>query len=282
MSDSLSEPQAKPARPLNRWGLGTFAVLQVVFLGVILIALNYLAAHHFTRADLSREAAYTLSGSSRNYLHENVRGREKPIKWIMAFRRSSPFYERVRAMAEEYGRYSKGGIELEIVDPLRSSDRTQEVAAAYGLPLTKDLIIMDARTDSGVVSTEDATGNRILNPHVKIVVAEDMAIYSTVNTQRRITGFQGEDVLTARLVEAIEGRTRKMVFIADKSRLDAEGENSPLKSLNDTLLLQNIELKGINLSGLAEIPADAEGVVLAAPKYDMTEDELKVLENYWN
>ena len=282
MSDSPSDPPTKPARPLNRWGLGTLSVLQVVLLAIILIALNYLAAHHFTRADLSREAAYTLSGASRNYLHDNVRGREKPIKWIMAFRRSSPFYERVRAMAEEYGRYSKGGIELEIVDPLRSSDRTQEVVAAYGLPLTKDLIIMDARTDSGVVSTEDAAGNRILNPHVKIVVAEDMAIFSTVNTQRKITGFQGEDVLTARLVEAIEGRTRKMVFIADKSRLDAEGENSPLKSLSDTLMLQNVELKGINLSGLAEIPADAEGVVLAAPKYDLTESELKVLETYWN
>ena len=283
MSDPSPEPKGKPARPLNRWGLGTLSVLQIVLLAVILIALNYLAAHHFTRLDLSREAAYTLSPSTKSYLKSPALGeRKEPIKWIMAFRRSSPFYERVRALAEEYARISGGKIQLEVVDPLRSSDRTQEITAAYGLPLTKDLIVMDARTDSGPVATEDAKGNRILNPNVKLIVAEDLAIYKTADTQRRITGFQGEDVLTARLVESIEGRTRKMLYLADKNRLSAEGEDSPLKSLQNTLQFQNVELQGINLSGLKEIPADTEGLALVAPKYDFTDEELAVLENYWN
>lgn len=283
MSDPSPEPKGKPARPLNRWGLGTLSVLQIVLLGVILIALNYLAAHHFTRLDLSREAAYTLSPSTKSYLKSPALSeRKEPIKWIMAFRRSSPFYERVRALAEEYARLSGGKIQLEVVDPLRSSDRTQEITAAYGLPLTKDLIVMDARTDSGPVATEDAKGNRILNPNVKLIVAEDLAIYKTADTQRRITGFQGEDVLTARLVESIEGRTRKMLYLADKNRLSAEGEDSPLKSLQNTLQFQNVELQGINLSGLKEIPADTEGLALVAPKYDFTDEELAVLEKYWN
>jgi len=283
MSEPSSEPKGKPARPLNRWGLGMLSVLQIVFLAIILIALNYLAASHFTRVDLSREAAYTLSPSTRHYLRDKVLSeREKPIKWIMAFRRSSPFYERVRALAEEYARISKGKIQLEIVDPLRSSDRAQEVTAAYGLPLTKDLIVMDARTDDGPVSTEDKSGNHILNPNVKLIVADDMAVYTTADNQRKITGFQGEDVLTARLVESIEGRARKMAFLSDKSRIDTEGENSPAKSLLNTLRFQNVDLQGINLSGLAEIPADVEGVALVAPKYDLTDAELAVLEKYWN
>jgi hypothetical protein len=283
MSDPSPEPKGKPARPLNRWGLGTLSVLQTVFLAIILIALNYLAVNHFRRVDLSREAAYSLSPSTKSYLKSKALGeRKEPIKWIMAFRRSSPFYERVRALAEEYARLSGGKIQLEIVDPLRSSDRTQEVTAAYGLPLTKDLIVMDARTDTGPVSTEDKDGNRILNPNVKLIVAEDMAIYTTAETQRRITGFQGEDVMTARLVESLEGRARKMLYLADKSRLSAEGEDSPLKSLQNTLQFQNVELQGVNLSGLAEIPADTEGVALVAPKYDLTDAELAVLEKYWN
>ncbi len=283
MSDPSPELKGKPARPLNRWGLGTLSVVQIVLLAVILIALNYLASHHYTRIDLSREAAYTLSPSTKSYLKSPaLRERKEPIKWIMAFRRSSPFYERVRALAEEYSRLSGGKIQLEVVDPLRSSDRTQEITAAYGLPLTKDLIVMDARTDTGPVSTEDKDGNRILNPNVKLIVAEDMAIYTTEGTQRRISGFQGEDVLTARLVESIEGRTRKMLYLADKNRLSAEGEDSPLKSLQNTLQFQNVELQGINLSGLKEIPADTEGVALVAPKYDFTDEELAVLEKYWN
>lgn len=283
MSDSAPEPKKKPARPLNRWGLGSLSVLQIVFLASTLIALNYLAANHYTRLDFSREANYTLSPSTKNFLKSNaIRERAQPIKWIMAFRRTSPFYERVRALAEEYARLSGGKIQLEIVDPLRSSDRTQQVTAAYGLPLTKDLIVMDARTDDSAVSTEDKNGNRILHPNVKLIVAEDMAIYTTAKTQRRITGFQGEDVMTARLVESVEGRTRKMLYLADKSRLSGEGEDSPVKSLQKTLLFQNVELQGINLSGLAEIPADAEGLSLVAPKYDLTDSELAVLEKYWS
>jgi ABC-type uncharacterized transport system len=293
MSESNSVAKEKPVRPLNRWGLGTLSVLQVVFLAVTLIGLNYLAEHHFMRYDKSREAAYTLSPATQRYLKEQVSKRpQKPIKWIMAFRRSSPFYERVRVLAEEYKRISGGKIVLEVVDPLRSSDRAQEVTAAYGLPLSKDLLIMDARPDDSAVSTEQRlkTGDpdaddkpvRILNPNVKVIIADDMAVYVTEGTQRKISGFQGEDVLTARLVEAIEGRSRKMVFLADKSRLDGEGENSPMKALQNTLLFQNVEIKGINLSDLEEIPPDTEGVALVAPRYDFSEAEISVLEKYWS
>ncbi|MGL4400058.1 MAG: hypothetical protein ACRCXD_09335, partial [Luteolibacter sp.] len=105
MSDPSPEPKAKPARPLNRWGLGTLSAVQIVLLAVILVALNYLASQHFTRIDLSREAAYSLSSATQSYLKGPVvKERKEPIKWIMAFRRSSPFYERVRALAEEYAR----------------------------------------------------------------------------------------------------------------------------------------------------------------------------------
>lgn len=296
MSDSSSEPPAKapkPARPLNRWGAGSLAVLQTLFLAVILVALNYLAENHYQRLDLSRQADYTLSPRTKDYLKgQAVADHANTIKWVLAFRRSSPFYERVRALSEEYERLSHGRIKLEVVDPLRSSDRAQEVIAAYGLPLTKDLIIMDARTDDGAVSTEqeivsdnpdaDRTPERILNPNIKLVVAEDMIAYSTVDGQRRPTGFQGEDVLTARLIESIEGRARKMYFIADKSQIDMENEKSPLKSLQSILRFQNIDLHGISLSGLQAVPEDAEGVALVAPKYDLTDAELKVLEAYWN
>ncbi len=283
MSHSPSEPHEPPARPLNRWGLGTLSLLQIVFLAAILIALNYLAANHFTRIDLSRDRAYTLAPATTRYLTSRaITEHEKPIKWIMAFRRSSPFYERVRAIAEEYVRKSHGKIDLEIVDPLRSSDRTQEITANYGLPLTKDLIVMDARTKGGAVSTEDKDGNHILHPNIKVIVAEDLAVYTAADGQRKITGFQGEDVLTARLVEAIEGKARKMVFLADKSQMDATSEDSPLSSLSKTLLFQNVELKGINLAGLSEIPTDADGIALVAPKYDFSDEELAVLEQYWN
>jgi hypothetical protein len=300
MSETTSETPTKSARPLNRWSIGTLSVLQIVFLAIFLIALNYLSANFFTRRDMSPDAAYTLSPATRSYLAgKDVTSRVKPIKWIIAFRRSSPFYEQVKALAEEYKKLSGGKIQLELVDPMRSADRAQEIIATYGISFVKDMIIMDARTDDSPVLTEDKTGIKTLNPHVKIAVADDMAVYSTENevrptrdskgensvaTQkvRKITAFQGEDSLTAHLVESIEGKPRKMVFLADKSRIDSEGENSPWKNLETTLRFQNVQLSAINLSGLKEIPADTEGVALIAPKYDLTDEETHVLETYFN
>ena len=68
---------------------------------------------------------------------------------------------------------------------------------------------------------------KTLNPHVRLVVAEDMAVYTTAEGKRKITGYQGEDVLTASLVGAIEGKPRKMALLSDKSRLDARDGPSP-------------------------------------------------------
>jgi hypothetical protein len=283
MPKPISEPNAKPTRPLNRWGMGVLSFLQIALLAVILIALNYLAVHHYARIDASRAADYSLSPATKRYLEDTaIRGRETPIKWIMAFRRSSPFYERVRALAEEYENSSKRKIDLEIVDPLRSPDRMQEINAAYGITLVRDLIIIDARSDETPVITEGPDKIKVLNPHVKLVIAEDMAVFTTADGQRKLTGFQGEDVLTARLVESIEGQPRKMALIADKSRLESRDVSPSRKALEDTLRFQNVELSELQLSGLADIPAEFSGIAIVAPKYDFTDDELAVLERYWN
>lgn len=283
MPDSTADITPPPARPLNRWGIGSLAVFQTVLLAVVLITLNYLSIHHYSRADLSRTSDYSLSPATRRYLESDaLRSRAAPVRWIMIFRRASPFYERVRAICEEYARLSGGKIYLEIIDPMRDADRVQQVTAAYGLSLVRDLIIIDARSDDSAVTTEDATRTKTLNPHVKLAVADELAIHATADGQRRITGFQGEDVLTARLVESIEGRPKRMALLADKSRIGGNSGSALRKSLENTLRFQNVQLEELKLAGLKEIPDGISGIVIAAPKYDLTADEAAVLENYWN
>jgi hypothetical protein len=259
-------------------------VIQTALLALIVIAVNYLSLNHHWSADLSRAGNYSLSPATRSYLAgDAVRGRDKPVKWIMAYRRSAPFYERVRALAEEYERRSKGGIELEVVDPLRSPDRMAEIVATYGITLIRDLVIIDARTDDSPPTREDENRIRSLHPNVRLVPADDMAVYATTEGVRRVTGFKGEDMLTASLVSAVEGRGRVIALLADKS---AASENaagfSPRAQLEEILRYQNIVLVELNLSQISEIPAEVDGVAMVAPAYDLTEDELAVLERYWN
>jgi hypothetical protein len=109
-----------------------------------------------------------------------------------------------------------------------------------------------------------------------------MAVYATAEGKRKIVGYQGEDVLTASLVAAIEGKARKMALLADKSRLEAREGPCARKSFEDLLRFQNVALVELQLSNIEAIPDDVSGIVLAAPKYDLTEAEIAVLENYWS
>lgn len=287
MPASTSETQGKPSRPLNRIGIGLISVVQILLLAVIVIAANYLAAHHILRADLSRDSDYSLSPATKRYLADKaLASRERPVKWIMELKRTSPLFERVRAIAEEYERESKGKIQLEVVDPMRSKDRCEEINAAYGLSLVREFMVIDARTDESPAITEDANKVKALNPHVKLALAEDMAVFSVEEIkgkarERKATAFQIEDVLTARLVEAIEGQPRKMALLADKSRIEGQTGEATRKSLEELLRFQNVELVDLRLSETTEIPADLSGVILAAPKYDLSDEEIATLEQYW-
>jgi hypothetical protein len=260
-----------------------FAAIQLLLLFIAILAANYLSFYQYQRLDVSKDTDYSLSPATKHYLKSDaVSNLEKPIQWIVAYRRTSPFYERVRALAEEYAHYSKGKIKLILVDPMRDPDRMQEINAAYGITLVRDLIIIDARNDDSPVTSEGADRIKVLNPHIKIITAEDMVIFNVVNEQRKISGFQGEDALTARLVESIEGAPRKMALIVDKSRIESRDQSPSRKALEDLMRFQNVELNELQLSEITEIPADIQGLVIVAPKYDFTDDEIKVLEHYWN
>ncbi len=283
---SAANRSATAARPLNRWGVGFFSIVQFILLTLCVVAVNYLAALYPLRFDLSRGADFSLSRATTRYLASDaLSSRAEPVKWIMAFHRTHPLHGRIRAMAEEYERLSKGRIQLEVVDVMASPDRAAQVIAAYGISLADDMILIDARTaeDGEAVITNERLGIRELNNHVKIVVADDLLLYETdPQGQRRARGFRGEDVLTANLTQALEGRPRNMLFLADKSRIEARGEESPWHTLDDVLRMRNITLKAANLSGMGEVPQDADAVALVAPQYDLTDEELSVLERYWN
>jgi len=305
MSEPLPDPPKKSARALNRWRVGSLSVIQIVLFVVIVIAVNYLSSQYYERRDLSRTEDYTLSPATIRYLQSDaLKNRKDPIRWILAYRKSADFYERIRVLADEYSRISGGKIELRIIDPVRNPDDAEELAKAYKLYdpgnsqlSRKDLIVVDARTKEEIAAA--ATDATPTANHVRIVTAEAMITYTVDQTKprqdkppgdktpdtgrgvRRPTGFQGEDVLTAATVAAIEGVPRKVYFLADKSRIDAQQERSPWKTLVGTLALQNILLEPITLSGKDEIPADAAGVAIVAPKYDFTPEEMAVMERYW-
>ncbi|HEY1123821.1 MAG TPA: Gldg family protein, partial [Haloferula sp.] len=295
MSNESDPTTEKPAKPVRRFGTGVLSLLQVACVTVLFAGVNYLGSQHYVPKDLSADAAYTLSPATQRYLQSPaVKDRAEPIRLLLAFRRSSPIYDRVRAIGEEYYRLSGGKVKLELLDPVRMPDRTQQVAKEYGevfstsfgrSMFTTDLAIVDARTaaQKEVSLTAEASGNA--SAHVHFIEAERMIRYETEfkgeNSQRKITGVLAEDAITTGIVSALEGKPRKIYLLADKSGFSNEGADSPLTNFEATLLSQNALTLRARISGIDRIPDDVSAVAIVNPTYDFTPQELEVLTEYW-
>jgi len=284
-SDSNFE-MAPPPRPVKRLGLGLRSVLQIIFAILSLVFIYYLAMTYYDRKDLTRNSVFTLSEASEKLLVSSaIQEREEPVKVIAAIRKSSPHYERLRPIISEYERLSDGKVDVDYLDPIRDGDRALEIMRTYGDPrvgklFENDLFIIDARDGKATTPEEKQAA---ISEHIRYLRVSDLIVKRTdVNKQRRIVGFQDEDMLSSAIQSAIEGQPRIMYLIEDKSDVEVGAADSPWLVLTEALLKQNIILIPTQISQLEKIPENAEGVVIVAPEYDFEEKEIEILTDYWN
>ena len=91
---------------------GSLAIASIVVVLGILAAINYLAARHNKRWDLTAASQYTLSEQTRKV----VQGLTKPVR-VTVFSRTEDF-DRFRARLDEYAYLSKQ-LQIEYVDPVK-------------------------------------------------------------------------------------------------------------------------------------------------------------------
>lgn len=273
-AESKTKPSSTP-----RIRVGFLSLVQCIFVVVIFFAVNFLSSQHHRPFDISDDLGFTLAESTQRYLgSEAITGREDPIRMIVAFRADSPFYERIRPVAEEYVRLSGRKIRLILIDPIRANDQAESIAAEYNLIFNQDLVIIDART------AEERQKSQVkqASPHVHISRLEDMVAYETdANNQRRVRAFLGEDALRAGLVNAIEGKPRRMWILADKSDLGSDAGKDVWPVLSSNLASQNILPERVALAGKDSIPEEVDSIAIIGARYDLSPEELRLIENYW-
>lgn len=272
----MSKARTSATRPVRRFRVGFLSVMQIAFVLAIFLAVNFLSSQVHQPLDLSDDLGFTLSPSTTRFLEsDTVRDRETPIRMVVAFPASSPYYERIRPIAEEFARISGGKIKLELIDPFRASDRAIAVAAEYNLVYNQEQVVIDARQPG--VDEDPTPGQR--SPHVHIVLLDHMLIYEQGNTEP--LGFLGEDAIRRGLIDAIEGKQRRMWVFADKSDLSNVKHEGVWKTFVTNLGSQNILAEAVNLAETERVPDDVSGVAIIAAKYDFTPEEIAVLEDYW-
>lgn len=258
------------------------AWINLLLLSVIVLACNYIGCREYARIDLSEQESYSISDRTLNVLSsERISKRETPIHIIFAFQRTATGYARMYSLLEEYERHSNGKIVVECFDPLREPNRAREISQIYGVEFDQNLCVVDARADHTIPLKTFEDKDRSDRKHVRIRPGASFMKYEVLpDESKRIVALMMDEVLCSAITEAVEGDMRHMYVVEGKGGVSRD-DQSLLENLGLITSSLNIQLTWINLNEVEMMPDNAEGLIIISPQTDFTEDEIRVVREFW-
>ena len=252
---------------LRRLSTGTGVTLQILALTVILALVNGFAYKHYHRFDYSRDRKSALSDRTKKFLE----GLGKPVKMIVFMSTGSPLQSDVSNLADEYRNTQPKYIQLEQVDPYRNVGRATEIAAKYKIVHSGD--------QSENVVILDCEGR------TKVIGEDKMAEYDNSGAMMgqppQITAFLGEQAITGGLLEVTEGKKSNVYYLQGHGE-PGFAKGQPLDIIGTLLEGEHLSASELNLLNVPAVPADASVVMLIGARYDLTDRETQLLDEYWN
>lgn len=252
---------AKKNSSIDRAKILANVVIQTATVFLLVLMVNYLAFNHFKRWDFSRTRKYTLTRQTHNVLD----GLVKPVKLIVYFAGGSEIARDVGSLVKEYAWASRKLITVETVNPFLNMTRAREVSTKYKLGSGENVVILDCDGRSKTVNAADmADYEPALNPVEK----------------PRLAAFKGEQTLTSALIELSEPGSNKVYVITGHGEPGTASEMHT--GLATYIQRQNVSLENLKLADIDAIPTDAKALLIAGPRYDFTDRDLRLLRAYWN
>ncbi len=265
MAGTKESGKAVKGAPVGRAMPGRFAIgfnvlLQIALGVVIVLGLNLLSYRYYWRQDLSPTGSYTLSSSTVSYL----RKLGKEVELTVIFVRGAPLYEYLQGLTDEYRRNGKRLVKVEFVDPTRDLERTEQLKAENALTLDQSGILLKANKRSRFIKESELF---IMTPGA--------------DKDHPRVDIRAEDALTSAMDGLLSGGERKFYLVSGKgARVEADTD-WVLKALSELGQQQNFAVQTLNLGGVEQLPGDANGLIFAGVRYDLSEREIGVLREYW-
>ncbi|MBB5031947.1 GldG family protein [Prosthecobacter vanneervenii] len=250
---------AAPAMP-KRGGIGLNVAIQIFLALALFAGVNRLNYYHYWRWDMSPSQDYTLSPATLKYLDSLSRD----VQIYIVFGRDSKVYGDIQSLLEEYRSHGRQRIKVRSIDPVRDIERAEQLKADTGLSLAQNGVLIRCGVNKRFI-TED-----------ELVVRE-----KGTSTNKQITEFRGEDAISSALISVVEGRIRRFYYVVGKGSRTGQGQDDAYNASIELGKQQNFEVIQVNLSEVAHIPTDADGLLILGPRYDLSEREISMLNDYW-
>lgn len=242
-----------------RWLRTLNLVLQAVLVLTLFGGLNYLARNHPSRFDLTKHRRSSLSPETLSY----VQHLERPVQIVATFGSDNPNPE-VRGLLREYANATDANPAGKITVKYLDVYQNRREAEALGLE-TADVILLRCGEKNNVVT-----------------LPELYRYNRTKDGQPERTAFQGEQAITAALLDVSSPERKKIYFLAGHGELrpDETDLNRGLSELRGQLRLRNFDVDGVDLRIARKIPEDASLLIAVAPQSKFSAAEQELLREY--
>ncbi len=258
----------KPHATIPRTSIRINVLIQILALGILLLAANYYSFNHYSRWDFSRSQKFALADQTKRVLKEF----KKTLKVIVFFSNTSlspetKLYPDIQNLLKELQFSARDKIRIEYVDITRDLTRARELQAQYKFSANENVLILD------------------YEGRTKIVPVADTADFDLTPLERgdppRLLAFKGEQVLTTAMIGLLNPEHRKVYFLQAHGEPRIDGPMSPLSVFREYIEKQNASTAPLTLSSADAIPADASALAIIAPQTDIDAREAAILLAYW-
>lgn len=249
---------ARFARNLNR-------VSQIVLAVLLVLALNYLAARNFARWDLTQSRKYSLAPETVAY----IEGLEEPVRIIAAItpEDDEDIYRDLKRLLREYeyaGLRPDGvnKVEVEFPDLYQDRFRAQELREKYGLNELPGILLISGDRHRLVDGTR---------------------LYE-IGPDGEPTAFRGEQLFTSAILDVARTEKDIVYFLTGHGEMgmgDVGGARG-LSNFSQYLKQRGIEVRPLELTMAAQVPDDADLIIVADPTGPLLRFEVEKLRRYMN
>ncbi|MBW4695510.1 MAG: Gldg family protein [Lyngbya sp. HA4199-MV5] len=230
--------------------VGANALITTLSVIAILGLVNYLAATHVGRMDLTENQLFSLAPETQQI----VKNLKQPVKvWVFVPQPNS----RDRELLESYHRQNDR-LSYEFVDPNTQPSLVERLEAKSGGDVIAE--IQPEGRKQYVQTIAPTTGDSLVGEG----------------------GFLSEVKLTSALEQLVSNRKSFAYVIQGHGEHPIDQSQGAISQAVKTLQDKNVTVKPLNLLETATIPTDANVLVLAGPQKPFLEPEVKALDEYVN
>jgi len=268
----MSRPTPPPLSALRR-ERRTQSINQWLFLPILvflLLGVNYISWRHYRRADFSLNQFQKLSGQTLNLL-SHLPGEVTLTAFLApeADATGSLIQEDVQKLLEEYKYKGGGKVKVELVQPYLDFQAAQKLAEKFKLTSNENVVLVQYGERSRILKVAE--------------MAEIDPGAMMTGGAARVKSFQAEEKISSAISGLVQGKPAKVYVTAGSGEYNlnsSDKDPAGYSLLAARMASQNVELLPLKLGEQEGVPADADAVMVAGPKFAFTAPSVAALQAY--